>query len=51
MFVQSPNFSALLQGPDHRFVLTNAAYEHRASQSDRLDRPRSGSRGWTPGLY
>ena len=27
MFVQSPNFSALLQGPDHRFVLTNAAYE------------------------
>ena len=27
MFVQSPNFSALLQGPEHRFVLTNAAYE------------------------
>src|SRR3984885_9694598 len=27
MFVQSPNFSALLQGPEHRFVLTNPAYE------------------------
>ncbi len=34
MFVQSPSFSALLQGPDHRFVLTNPAYQqligHRA---------------------
>ena len=27
MFVQSPNFSALLQGPEHRFVLTNPAYQ------------------------
>ena len=27
MFVQSPNFSALLQGSEHRFVLTNPAYE------------------------
>jgi PAS domain S-box-containing protein len=27
MFVQSPNFSALLQGPEHQFVLTNPAYQ------------------------
>jgi PAS domain S-box-containing protein len=27
MFVQSPSFSALLQGPDYRFVLVNHAYE------------------------
>jgi PAS domain S-box-containing protein len=27
MFVQSPSFSALLQGPDYRFVLVNPAYE------------------------
>jgi PAS domain S-box-containing protein len=27
MFVQSPNFSALLEGPEHRFVLTNPAYQ------------------------
>src|SRR5277367_5899713 len=27
MFAQSPNFSALLQGPEHRFVLTNPAYQ------------------------
>ena len=26
MFAQSPSFSALLAGPDHRFVLTNPAY-------------------------
>ena len=26
MFVQSPSFSALLQGPEHRFVLTNPTY-------------------------
>jgi PAS domain S-box-containing protein len=26
MFAQSPSFSALLQGPEHRFVLTNRAY-------------------------
>ncbi len=33
MFAQSPSFSALLDGPEYRFVLTNAAYqrlvEHR----------------------
>jgi PAS domain S-box-containing protein len=34
MFVQSPNFSALLQGPDHRFVLTNAAYERLIEHRD-----------------
>jgi PAS fold len=27
MFAQSPSFSALLQGPEHRFVLTNPAYQ------------------------
>src|SRR3984957_13427852 len=27
MFGLSPSFSALLQGPDHRFVLTNPAYQ------------------------
>src|SRR5271168_1623959 len=27
MLVQSPSFSALLQGPEHRFVLTNPAYQ------------------------
>jgi PAS domain S-box-containing protein len=27
MFVQSPNFSALLEGPEHQFVLTNPAYQ------------------------
>jgi PAS domain S-box-containing protein len=27
MFAQSPSFSALLQGPDHRFVLSNPAYQ------------------------
>jgi PAS domain S-box-containing protein len=26
MFARSPRFSALLQGPEHRFVLTNPAY-------------------------
>jgi hypothetical protein len=27
MFAKSPSFSALLQGPEHRFVLTNPAYQ------------------------
>jgi PAS domain S-box-containing protein len=27
MFAQSPSFSALLHGPEHRFVLTNPAYQ------------------------
>jgi PAS domain S-box-containing protein len=34
MFAQSPSFSALLRGPDHRFVMINPAYQqligHRA---------------------
>ena len=34
MFAQSPSFSALLHGPEYRFVLTNPAYQqlvgHRA---------------------
>jgi len=34
MFSQSPSFSALLHGPEHRFILTNPAYQrligHRA---------------------
>src|SRR5580693_9734721 len=34
MFVQSPNFSALLQGPDHRFVLTNPAYQQLIGHRD-----------------
>jgi hypothetical protein len=27
IFAQSPSFSALLHGPDHRFVLANPAYQ------------------------
>ena len=34
MFAQSPSFSALLQGPDHRFVLTNPAYERLVGHRD-----------------
>ena len=34
MFVQSPSFSALLQGPDHRFVLTNPAYQRLIGHRD-----------------
>jgi hypothetical protein len=34
MFVQSPSFSALLQGPDHRFVLTNPAYQQLIGNRD-----------------
>jgi PAS domain S-box-containing protein len=33
MFSQSPSFSALLQGPEHRFVLVNAAYERLIGRS------------------
>src|ERR1700733_3740089 len=32
MFAQSPNFSALLRGPDHRFVLVNPAYQKLIGQ-------------------
>jgi len=34
MFVQSPSFSALLQGPEHRFVLTNPAYQQLIGHRD-----------------
>src|ERR1700693_6184141 len=34
MFAQSPSFSALLQGPDHRFVLTNPAYQQLIGRRD-----------------
>jgi PAS domain S-box-containing protein len=34
MFVQSPSFSALLHGPDHRFVLTNPAYQQLIGHRD-----------------
>jgi PAS domain S-box-containing protein len=34
MFVQSPSFSALLQGLDHRFVLTNPAYQQLIGHRD-----------------
>src|SRR5450631_3148516 len=32
MFAQSPSFSALLRGPDHRFVLVNPAYQKLIGQ-------------------
>jgi PAS domain S-box-containing protein len=34
MFVQSPSFSALLHGPEHRFVLTNPAYKQLIGNLD-----------------
>jgi PAS domain S-box-containing protein len=34
MFVQSPSFSALLQGLEHRFVLTNPAYQQLIGHRD-----------------
>jgi PAS domain S-box-containing protein len=34
MFVHSPSFSALLQGPDHRFALTNPAYQQLIGHRD-----------------
>jgi PAS domain S-box-containing protein len=34
MFAQSPSFSALLQGPGHRFVLTNPAYQQLIGHRD-----------------
>src|SRR5271154_395335 len=38
MFVQSPSFSALLQGPEHRFVLTNPAYHQLVGYRDVIGR-------------
>jgi len=34
MFLRSPSFSALLHGPDHRFVLTNPAYQQLIGHRD-----------------
>ena len=34
MFFQSPSFSALLHGPEHRFVLTNPAYQQLVGHRD-----------------
>jgi PAS domain S-box-containing protein len=34
MFLQSPSFSALLHGPEHRFVLTNLAYQQLIGHRD-----------------
>ena len=34
MFVQSPSFSVLLEGPEHRFVLTNPAYHQLIGHRD-----------------
>ena len=34
IFVQSPSFSALLQGPEHRFVLINPAYQQLIGHRD-----------------
>src|ERR1700733_5350875 len=38
MFAQSPSFSALLQGPEHRFVLTNSAYHQLVGHRDVIGR-------------
>jgi hypothetical protein len=34
MFVRSPSFSALLHGPEHRFMLTNPAYQQLIGHRD-----------------
>ena len=34
MFARSPSFAALLQGPEHRFVLTNPAYHQLIGHRD-----------------
>ena len=34
MFARSPSFTALLQGPEHRFVLVNAAYQKLVGHRD-----------------
>src|SRR5580698_8695897 len=34
MFVRSPSFSALLEGAEHRFVLTNPAYQQLIGHRD-----------------
>ena len=39
MFARSPSFSALLHGPEHRFVLTNPAYQQLIGHRDLIGRP------------
>jgi PAS domain S-box-containing protein len=39
MFAQSPSFSCLLHGPDHRFVLVNPAYQQLIGHRDVVGRP------------
>ena len=39
MFALSPSFSALLQGPEHRFVLTNPAYHQLIGHRDVVGLP------------
>jgi hypothetical protein len=34
MFARSPSFSALLDGPEHRFVFTNPAYQQLIGHRD-----------------
>jgi len=38
MYEQSPSFKALLEGPDHRFVMVNEAYTHLIGQRELLGR-------------
>src|SRR6202522_4875151 len=39
MFARSPSFAALLQGPEHRFVLTNPAYHQLIGHRDVIGLP------------
>ena len=39
MFAQSPSFSCLLQGPEHRFVLVNPAYQQLIGHRDVVGKP------------
>ena len=39
MFASSPSFSALLQGPEHRFVLTNPAYQQLIGHRELIGLP------------
>ncbi|MDB5452942.1 MAG: hybrid sensor histidine kinase/response regulator, partial [Caulobacteraceae bacterium] len=39
LFVRAPNFMAVLEGPEHRFVLTNPAYEQLVGRSGLVGKP------------
>jgi PAS domain S-box-containing protein len=39
MFARSPSFSTLLEGPEHRFVLTNPAYHQLIGHRDVIGQP------------